>query len=507
MSTLFTGLAEFYKKYAPTQDTSPQAIAKTLFLGQVLDVVDGEKLQDAITKGDVKVDSFRQAGAIRVKIQGPDDGKYEDDVIHVAFPANRNILRLPIPGELVLLVSAQSSAPNTSRAAFFYIGVLTGIEPTRNAAKPAALTTPIKTGIDFSRALMSRFDKKYEHNTFTINQQGKYIPTLREGDKILEGRFGGSIKFTSTVPNQWSDVSQIANARSVTEGIPSVVIKNTKYEEYKTDLPVLVDDDINVDMSSIYLNTGQVIPAILGSSAQMNTWDVDVIERISLRPQRDDQAGVLSSFFPETYDPNLQIEVQAEILISAGALDDNFDSTKGLGSAEAIPFTGQASTRQEQIVRDALNASFAKGETKGLCAKGTYNHAANYMKLFKGEQPNQGMSLSAGGNANQTGFFNAMVRLGYQQYTGGSGLTRQALDDKLRVGPWNVGDAVTYWASDGDPSKSYVRYGHAQMYVGNITGRGNWTTDNRFNYRGSYFVYKSQPSNSWNLVVFKAPLA
>lgn len=507
MSTLFTGLAEFYNRYAPTQGASPQATAKTLFLGQVLDVVDGERLQDVISKGELKVENNRQAGLIRVKIQGPDDGKYEEDVIHIAYPANRNVLRLPVPGELVLLVSAQSSAPNTSRAAFFYISVITGTNPTRNAVKPAALTIPQKTGVDFAKALNSRFDRKYEHSTFTINQQGKFIPTLREGDKILEGRFGGSIKFTSTVPNQWSELTQLSNVKSVTEGIPSVVIKNTKYTDYKTDLPMLIDDDINVDMSSIYFNTGQVTPMLVGSSAKMDTWDVDITERLSVRPQRDDQAGVLSSFFPETYDPNLQIEVQADILISAGALDDNFDGTKGLGSEQVIPFTGQASTRQEQIVRDALNASFAKGETQHYCAKGTYNHAANYMKLYKSEQPNQGMILSAGGNANQTGFFNAMVKLGYQQYIGGSGMTKEALDNKLKNGPWNVGDAVTYWASDGDPASSHVRYGHAQMYVGNITGKGSWTTDNRFNYRGSYFVYKSKPSNSWNLVVFKAPLA
>ena len=507
MSTLYTGLAEFYKKYAPTQSPSAPSMAKTLFLGQVLDIADGEKLENEIAQQGLKPEDIRQSGIIRVKIQGPDDGKFESDVVHVAFPLNRNIMRLPIPGELVLSITAQSSAPNTNKSAFFYLSVITGTNPTRNAVKPGALTLPSKTGVDFNSSIVSRFSNRYQHRSYTLDSQGKFIPKLREGDKILEGRFGGSIKFTSTVPSEWSEANQITNIRSVAEAIPSVVIKNTKYQEFTTDVPILVDDDINIDMSSIYFNTGQVVPLLVGSSNQMNTWDVDISQRLSIRPQRDDSTGVLSSFFPETYDPNLQLEVQADILLSAEALDDNFDTSKGLGSEQVIPFTGQASSRQEQIVRDALNASFAKGETQHYCARGTYNHASNYMKLYKGEQPNQGMALSAGGNANQNGFFNAMIKLGYQQFIGGSGMTREALDSKLKNGPWNVGDAVTYWASDGDASSSHVRYGHAQMYVGNITGRGNWTTDNRYNYGGSYFVYKSKSSNSWNLVVFKAPLA
>lgn len=82
-----------------------------------------------------------------------------------------------------------------------------------------------------------------------------------EGDHIIEGRWGNSIRFGSTlqhtdVPNTWSDAGE--------KGNPILIIRNGNIiptnENY---VPVL--EDINRDMSSIYLTSTQKLPFFASS--------------------------------------------------------------------------------------------------------------------------------------------------------------------------------------------------------------------------------------------------
>jgi hypothetical protein len=76
-----------------------------------------------------------------------------------------------------------------------------------------------------------------------------------EGDYILEGRYGGSVRFGSTVkdpnhPNMWSKVGK--------EGDPILIITNKHAVDPKSTTPYI--EDINNDGSSIYLTSSQSIP-------------------------------------------------------------------------------------------------------------------------------------------------------------------------------------------------------------------------------------------------------
>lgn len=76
-----------------------------------------------------------------------------------------------------------------------------------------------------------------------------------EGDHIIEGRWGNSIRLSSTVnkpafPNTWSSIGQ--------EGDPLIILSNTLLEKKSNFEPRI--ENINGDLSSIYLTSTQKIP-------------------------------------------------------------------------------------------------------------------------------------------------------------------------------------------------------------------------------------------------------
>lgn len=84
-----------------------------------------------------------------------------------------------------------------------------------------------------------------------------------EGDIIIEGRWGQSIRFSSTTTqklpnNSWSSQGEL--------GSPITIIRNGQSKEKNTSAPwVPIYEDINNDGSSIYMSSGQDIPLELAS--------------------------------------------------------------------------------------------------------------------------------------------------------------------------------------------------------------------------------------------------
>lgn len=540
MSSIFTGLAEFVRNIKALEPFNISDY-KTLYLAQVLNVITGEDIEQALLDGSVEtmdneiVHTF--VGAVRYKRQTTDDNSYEDQISRIAYPADRGNMRLPVPGELILVISAYSDTNTPQKKIELYTSVVTGNQPTRYASRPGALTPidRIEAPSGFIANLLdtiteevasTRFQLSLQHKPYTMIKEGVVIPTMREGDMILEGRFGNSIRFTSTIQKEgvWAD-NQMTKLASSGDGDPFLIIKNTKplkplLPKLDSSIPQLIDDEPNEDQSSIYINTSQNIPIVIGASKKMATWAVE-IERTTREGNRllayiDDSAR-LQSFIEGEYDPNFKVSVTADVVFPGEAFDDDPTNDKVFegGANQPVPLTGPASTRQEQLVKQALEASFAQGETQHKCARGTFNHANNYSLLVKGQAAVPGMNVSAGGNANGSGFHNHMAQIGYGKFLV-NGITKATMISICEKGPldssgnhipWNVGDAITYWASDGPPAASHVQYGHAQMYIGALTGKGEWTTDNKYNYNGSSFVYRSKSSTNWNCVIFRAPRA
>jgi hypothetical protein len=89
-----------------------------------------------------------------------------------------------------------------------------------------------------------------------------------EGDVLLEGRWGNTLRFGSTVndsspPNPWSDNGE--------NGEPIIIIKNGQTDE-SNDTWIPQVENINSDKSSIYLTSNQQIP-IEGASINYKSYD------------------------------------------------------------------------------------------------------------------------------------------------------------------------------------------------------------------------------------------
>ena len=82
-----------------------------------------------------------------------------------------------------------------------------------------------------------------------------------EGDYIYQGRWGNTIRLGSTVtdasiPNTWSSTGE--------NGDPIMILKNGQHDE-DTDPWVPQVEDINTDLSSIYLTSTQTLPIDVAS--------------------------------------------------------------------------------------------------------------------------------------------------------------------------------------------------------------------------------------------------
>lgn len=128
-----------------------------------------------------------------------------------------------------------------------------------DASSTAGVTRQVKdggTGIDLGPAFKERIDTK--------NLQPY------EGDILHEGRWGQSIRFSSTVKNLETNESQTPWSSTGNGGDPITIIRNGQYDDGK-DAWIPQTEDINKDKSSIYLTSTQTIP-IEGASISYKSY-------------------------------------------------------------------------------------------------------------------------------------------------------------------------------------------------------------------------------------------
>lgn len=174
------------------------------------------------------------------------------DILGSARPYFSNSKFYPLVNEIVNIikstdfVNSQSKSKRNSKLLYYF-------PPTNgwNAINHNALPDPIQSTPN------DKSNKIYLGQTFKENPKVRALYPY-EGDHILEGRWGNSIRFGSTVKslevvNNWSSEGK--------EGDPITILKNGNLPFPSTDpsyIPVV--EDINNDLSSIYLTSTQKIP-------------------------------------------------------------------------------------------------------------------------------------------------------------------------------------------------------------------------------------------------------
>lgn len=182
-------------------------------------------------------------------------------------------------------------------------------------------------------------------------------------------------------------------------------------------------------------------------------------------------------------------------------------STSTTSSTTKAP--GQVKTSDPAKVKEALTeATQSTGPGPGgKCARFTFNHANNFIRILLGKEP-QGAKNAAGGNANQEGYHSALEKVGYKRTDQGTLSKKEIISYLNKKDNWNIGDVVAYWGVDAPSSElknGGVQYGHTQIFTDGAHGTNHlWTSDDVGNFKCN-FVYGKYQTDKWRFIIFKSP--
>lgn len=246
----------------PVQSSNTNLGENGILLGRVTKVILGQYTKDGkIDKDYAKYGGFGSIGCVRFSLfqAGAEVGENTSDNLF-ARPMFSNFKQYPLENEIVAIIKGPSPKLNDNASAtdFYYISTFNLWNSQHHNAFPdlrkyeeemQETVTNQKTsqaGVDISMKLGEYF-----------KEQGNTKPLLPfEGDVIVEGRYGQSIRFGTTVPaqsnyNTWSSTGSF--------GDPITIIRNGQgIQDFKGGWIPLVED-INVDGTSIVLSHKQNI--------------------------------------------------------------------------------------------------------------------------------------------------------------------------------------------------------------------------------------------------------
>ena len=188
-----------------------------------------------------------------------------DNILYsTAIPLNPNSKNFPLINEIVFLINLPDNNINTltSTSKPYYINSIALWNHPHHNAYPSDPNTPLPTQQkDYIQTQAGSVRRVTDGSTEiylgqTFKERSNIHPLLPfEGDMIYEGRWGNSIRFGSTVqntPNNWSI--------NGTNGDPIIIIRNGQRIDATNEGWVPITEDINQNISSIYVTSTQQIP-------------------------------------------------------------------------------------------------------------------------------------------------------------------------------------------------------------------------------------------------------
>jgi hypothetical protein len=186
-----------------------------------------------------------------------------------AKPALSNSKQLPLINEIVYVFSLPN--PNNQLGGtseeLYYFNPINVWNSQHHNALPNGLTLEENQKADYTSSAAGNV-RRIEDGSTEINLGSTFVersninPLLPfEGDIIHEGRWGNSVRFGSTVTgsvNDWSETGE--------NGDPITILRNGEDPDNNPDGWVPVVEDINKDLSSIWMTSTQQIPIEVASS-------------------------------------------------------------------------------------------------------------------------------------------------------------------------------------------------------------------------------------------------
>ena len=212
-------------------------------------------------------------GILYEEINNPGTEKIE--TLSFATPLNSNIQTLPVINEIVFIISLPNPSVQfdlNGGYQFYYFQTVNLWNNVHHNALPNPLKNQKSNAQNYENTEAGLQEQSSTQESITLGKtfEEKSIRNLQpfEGDVLLEGRWGNTIRFGSTVGNStplnlWSD--------NGSNGEPIIIIKNGQTTT-DDDSWVPQVENINSDKSSIYLTSNQKIP-IEGASTNYNSYD------------------------------------------------------------------------------------------------------------------------------------------------------------------------------------------------------------------------------------------
>jgi hypothetical protein len=249
-------------------------LANKLIPARVIDIILDETHPDFEILG-----GWNSIGVIRYEsINSPEK---EQIVRKIAKPLLANIKTFPLKNEIVFLIrlpDTNSLNSLTDNEIYYYLtSISLWNHPHHNAfPNPLNNSTISESQRKDYQSIESGNVRRVTDNSTEINLNstnnsgGKFIEKISihsilpfTGDNILEGRFGNSIRLGSTIKSK----SQYQNnwSTSGNEGDPIVIIKNGQPLNSSDEGWLPTVENINSDLSSIYITSTQKLPINVSS--------------------------------------------------------------------------------------------------------------------------------------------------------------------------------------------------------------------------------------------------
>lgn len=254
-------------------------------------------------------------GKIRYRDVGnltPFKSNMEDDIAAEAWPMDRAFGRYPLPGEQVMVFEAFGdvklpTADALQRISFYAFNVNTNHVITSNQTPFIVSNVDVisKKRVATSLAVKRFENKLIDPSEYRDGSDVKIYPQIQpyEGDFILQGRFGNSIRLGSTAPNSEGKREKGNEALPWTShGLPGDPIMSLRVNsDYVTDTAEMyVVEDPAKDQGSIYICSTQNIELKLQIPKRMKTWE-EAYTITAGSDTKDGQIPSTSKLYEETH--------------------------------------------------------------------------------------------------------------------------------------------------------------------------------------------------------------
>ena len=195
---------------------------------------------------------------------------------NLAIPLNNNIKKIPALNEIVLIhpgPSPKSIQSGDSDSIQYFYSSTTVWNRSHLNMLPSINSSVTDTKDNINTQTVAEGIQNTEEQVITEPSPGKTLvekSTIRnlypvEGDVLIEGRFGNSLRFSSTAKISGSDTQSPWSSEG-SNGKPITILRNGQGTEEAFNNWYPIYEDIQTDDSSIYLTSGQTIPVALGST-------------------------------------------------------------------------------------------------------------------------------------------------------------------------------------------------------------------------------------------------